>query len=170
MRAFTDVAGRHAVRLNNSAETRKDLAQRLRIAGCEVNLDGSDWLTAGDLTPPLPPGKGLPLGKRVPASDGPIGTRLDARFHDRSGGSGRLELINHGPADVLDLNIELPENVGGFFVTDHGLPIQRLPAGKSHSFVCGRTMGSPAYLDVVLTGRTEDEQPIRQSVFVSLGA
>ena len=48
LRPFTDVAGRHAVRMDNTAQRRKDLAQRLRTAGCAVNLDGEDWLTAGE--------------------------------------------------------------------------------------------------------------------------
>jgi len=52
VRPFSDVAGRHAVRMDNSAAKRKDLAQRLQNARCSVNLQGDDWLTAGDLTPP----------------------------------------------------------------------------------------------------------------------
>src|ERR1700693_3941476 len=31
---------------------RNDLAARLKKAGCPVNVDGSDWHTAGDLSPP----------------------------------------------------------------------------------------------------------------------
>jgi predicted nucleotide-binding protein len=34
LRPFSDVVGRHAVRLNGSAERRKELAQRLQTAGC----------------------------------------------------------------------------------------------------------------------------------------
>lgn len=52
VRRFTDIDGYHAVRLDNGSEKRKLLAQRLKDIGCPVNLDGSDWLTAGDLTPP----------------------------------------------------------------------------------------------------------------------
>ncbi|MGW5714747.1 TIR domain-containing protein [Amycolatopsis sp. NPDC003865] len=52
VRRFTDLDGRYRVRLDNSAESRNKLAQRLRSIGCEVDLSGSDWITAGDLTPP----------------------------------------------------------------------------------------------------------------------
>jgi hypothetical protein len=48
LRAASDLGGRHAVRLSQSAECRKDLAQRLRNAGCHVKMDGVSWLSAGD--------------------------------------------------------------------------------------------------------------------------
>ena len=48
LRPFSDVAGRHAIRLDNSSQRRQELAQRLKLAGCPVNLDGTDWHTAGD--------------------------------------------------------------------------------------------------------------------------
>ena len=90
LRPFSDVTGRHAVRIDGSAAKRKDLAQRLESAGCPVNLAGSDWLTAGEFTPPPPPGGGLPLGKRVPSSGNPSGVRLDASFtHSRMAASWR---------------------------------------------------------------------------------
>jgi predicted nucleotide-binding protein len=55
LRPFSDVAGRHTIRMNNSTQRRNDVASRLRKAGCPVNLDGSDWHTAGDLSPPIGP-------------------------------------------------------------------------------------------------------------------
>ena len=48
LRPFSDVAGRHVIRLDNSTQRRQELAQRLGIAGCPVNLSGTDWHTAGD--------------------------------------------------------------------------------------------------------------------------
>ena len=48
MRPFSDIAGRHVIRLDNSSQRRQELAQRLAAAGCPVNLDGTDWHTAGD--------------------------------------------------------------------------------------------------------------------------
>lgn len=48
LRPFSDIAGRLAVRLDNTSRQRQELAQRLRIAGCPVNLEGKDWHTAGD--------------------------------------------------------------------------------------------------------------------------
>ena len=116
-RPFSDVAGRHAVRMDGSPRRRKELAERLQTAKCVVNMAGDDWLEAGDLTPPQSPGSGLPLGKRLPSSGKPSGVRLDARFHSRSSGS-RLEIINHGPEPVYDLDAEFPEGLRGFHVID----------------------------------------------------
>ena len=48
LRPFSDVGGRHTIRINNSSECRQELAQRLQAAGCPVNLMGTDWHTAGD--------------------------------------------------------------------------------------------------------------------------
>ena len=48
LRPFSDVAGRHAIRINNSTTRRQELAQRLRSAGCPVNLEGTSWHSAGD--------------------------------------------------------------------------------------------------------------------------
>ena len=168
LRPFSDVVGRHAVRINGSAERRKELAQRLDTAGCDVNLAGEDWLSAGDFTEPPPPGGGLPLGKRVPSSAKPPGVRLDARFHERQG-SGRLEIINHGSEDIYDLDIEPPEGIQGFSV-HADLPLHRLPACKSHMLLCSLTMPrNVEYFDLVITGRTASGDPVREVAFVSLG-
>ena len=48
LRPFSDVGGRHTIRINNSSQRRQELAQRLQAAGCPVNLTGTDWHTAGD--------------------------------------------------------------------------------------------------------------------------
>lgn len=48
-RPFSDVGGRHVIRLDNATEKRQELAQRLRDAGCSVDLSGTDWHTAGKL-------------------------------------------------------------------------------------------------------------------------
>ncbi len=48
-RPFSDIAGRHAVRISNRPNARKDLVDRLRTAGCAVSTDyRSDWMDAGD--------------------------------------------------------------------------------------------------------------------------
>jgi len=52
LRPFSDVGGRHTIRMDNSTQKRQDLAQRLQQAGCPVNLKGIDWQSAGDLIPP----------------------------------------------------------------------------------------------------------------------
>lgn len=53
VRPFSDIAGRHVVRLGNSGPRRQELAQRLQTAGCAVNLTGTDWHHSGNLDPPM---------------------------------------------------------------------------------------------------------------------
>jgi predicted nucleotide-binding protein len=48
LRGFSDMAGRHAVRLTNNPKHRQELAQRLLDAGCTVNMKGTDWHDSGD--------------------------------------------------------------------------------------------------------------------------
>jgi len=50
LRPFSDVQGRHVIRMNNSGEKRQELADRLATAGCPVSLRGTDWHSAGDFT------------------------------------------------------------------------------------------------------------------------
>lgn len=52
VRPFSDVAGRHIVKMDDSTEKRQELAAKLKAAGCSVDTDGADWLSTGDLTPP----------------------------------------------------------------------------------------------------------------------
>lgn len=47
LRPVSDIGGRHVIRMNDTPEKRNDLAQRLRTAGCEVNVSGNDWYKAG---------------------------------------------------------------------------------------------------------------------------
>jgi len=47
LRPFSDIASRHFVHLRNSSQSRQELAQRLKLAGCNVNLSGTDWHDAG---------------------------------------------------------------------------------------------------------------------------
>lgn len=48
LRPFSDIAGRHTIRMNNSTQARQDLAQRLSLAGCDVDLSGTDWHQSGN--------------------------------------------------------------------------------------------------------------------------
>ncbi len=47
LRPFSDVYGRHVVRLNGSDGPLRDIARRLKTAGCEVDESGDDWAAAG---------------------------------------------------------------------------------------------------------------------------
>jgi predicted nucleotide-binding protein len=46
-RPFSDLGGRHLLRLDDSTQRRQELAQRLANAGLAVDMTGTDWHTAG---------------------------------------------------------------------------------------------------------------------------
>lgn len=48
IKPFSDVGGRHIVRLDNSSSQRQEIADRLKSAGCAVSLDGKDWHKVGN--------------------------------------------------------------------------------------------------------------------------
>jgi len=54
LRPFSDVVGRHSVKMDGSTEKRQELAARLEKAGCAVRMGGTDWHRSGDLRP-VPP-------------------------------------------------------------------------------------------------------------------
>jgi predicted nucleotide-binding protein len=47
LRGFSDIAGRHVIRLNDTKEKRNDVINRLEKIGCKVDRRGTDWMTAG---------------------------------------------------------------------------------------------------------------------------
>ncbi len=47
LRPFSDIGGRHVIKLNGSTQRRQELAQRLRSANCPVDLSGTEWHSAG---------------------------------------------------------------------------------------------------------------------------
>lgn len=177
VKPFSDISGRHVVRLENTVARRQEFAQRLQTAGCEVDLSGTDWHEAGDLTPPVGPGGGRPLGKRIPKAAGPTRPRLDARYIDRGSKKiGAIEIVNHGPGDVHDLNVvDLPDNGRGMLRPNGSLPVAKLPAGKSVvglEYLGGRTWNdnSPRYLTIKAVGETVEGNPLEEELYVSLGA
>lgn len=48
LRPFSDIAGRLTLRLDDSSVRRQELADRLRQAGCAVDLSGTDWHKEGE--------------------------------------------------------------------------------------------------------------------------
>ncbi|OEV27107.1 nucleotide-binding protein [Streptomyces nanshensis] len=167
VKVFSDIHGRHVVRLDNSLRKRQELATRLQTAGCAARLTGTDWHDAGDLTPPVPPGGGLPLGRKLPSSRASGMPRLEARYVDNgSRKMGKVQITNHGPGDVYGLDVIA--DVEGLIVRDNGeFPVPRLPSGKSVRLLCSRSFGASAsYFNVTITGKTADGTPIEVEEFV----
>lgn len=153
---------------------RQELATRLETAGCAVRLTGTDWHDAGDLTPPVPPGGGLPLGRKFPSSKASGLPRLAARYIDNGGSKlGEVQITNHGPGDVYDLDVSAEEEEG-LMREDDDFPLTRLPSGKSIRVLChrSRSLGSrhSSQFFVTLTWKTADGTPIEIEEFVSTGA
>jgi predicted nucleotide-binding protein len=173
VKVFSDIQGRHAVRLDNSTERRQDLAMRLRNAGCAVIMNGTDWHTSGDLTPPAAPGGGLPLGKKLPSSKASGLPQLSARCTHKGGNKlSPITVTNHGPGDVYELNVRpADDEQAGLFRKGSELPIPCLPAGKSVKALdrLPLTMGPgrKSYFNIVITGTTADGTLIEQTEFVS---
>jgi hypothetical protein len=97
------------VRLSQGAECRKDLAQRLERAGCEVNMAGTDWLSAGDfdgaLTDPVSTAVTDPQARdgRDPAFLGLL-RRVDALRKDLEGEQDHM--VPWGIAQVYNALLE----------------------------------------------------------------
>lgn len=64
---FSDIAGRHAVRLDNSPTKRKAFLDRLAAIGCDVDLSGTRWMTAGNFADVIPAFTAYPI---APEADG----------------------------------------------------------------------------------------------------
>ncbi|MBD9698446.1 nucleotide-binding protein [Flavimobilis sp. GY10621] len=169
IRPFSDIGGRHVVRLSNDADVRHRLAQRLSTAGCATDTTGSDWLTAGDLTPPPPPGRGLPVGKRVQAVRQPT-ARVDGRWLSGSGNRfATVKITNTGNEPIFDARLCVPEDLAGVQLWQDDA-VAKLPPGKSFT-VRGdngqNNLGGrgPTTFELVVTGRLEDGRDFCQDVY-----
>lgn len=172
VKSFSDIHGRHTVRLDNTVAKRQDLANRLRTAGCDVNTTGSDWHRAGDLTPPAGPGNGLPMGRKYPSTTASGLPRLEARLNARGGNRlSDIVVTNHGPGDVINLDAQPSDGTPGLYRDGSELPVPRLPAGKSVVVLQKMPLSlgdrRQGYFTIKLTGTTVDGTPIDLDEFVS---
>ena len=175
VRPFSDVAGRHVVRLNNTTKSRQALAQRLQTAGCEVDLTGTHWHTAGDFSSPTAPGGGLPLGRRVPSD---TRTRplvdFDVKYIDKGGNRiDKLQVINRGTGTAYGVSLSVPE--GSALSLHDPMEIEKIPGGgKSVNvdvFSHTKTMGGGRKIlafDITVEGRTETGDVVSQQVFIDV--
>jgi hypothetical protein len=112
LRPFSDVAGRHTVRLDDSVEARRSLIGRLRTAGCPVGPDGDQWKSAGDFSAAL--ALTNESAQDADADERESGERLQgARFAlvaetvsiDRDGSPVTLRVENAGPSDHFEATV-----------------------------------------------------------------
>jgi predicted nucleotide-binding protein len=64
-RGLSDLTGRYVVRMGNAPNQRQELAERLRTAGCNVDLTGSDWYQSGRFKIPQDPDFSATSGQRT---------------------------------------------------------------------------------------------------------
>jgi len=85
VREVSDLAGRNVIRMADTPEKRKQLAQRLGTAGCAVDMGGDDWMRAGDFGAALALCSG-PSGSAPSA----VSAGAERQPRESSEGAGRL--------------------------------------------------------------------------------
>lgn len=96
LRGLTDLLGRHAVRLDGGVPALRQLVQRLKDAGCQVNDSGDDWLDPGLFR----------LPSRVPTA-GPI-DRSAQNPPVSNASSGRATSDVRTLSEILERALEFP--------------------------------------------------------------
>lgn len=173
VRPFSDVAGRHAIRLTNAVASRQALAQRLADAGCEVDFTGTDWHSAGDFTPPSEPGDGLPIGRRIPPRSERRPLDFSLTYLNKGGNRiDKLQVINRGTETAYDIELEVPTDAA-LQLHEAGL-IKKIPGGgKSVTldvFNRNRSFGDRKddTFDITVRARTEAGETFLQEVFMDV--
>lgn len=157
IRPFSDVAGRHVLRLNNDIAARQKFAGRLRTAGCDVDTEGTDWHTAGDFSaPPAPPANVTAAEAEAPKAKA---AREDLAFNFSfpSVGRDRLVIQNRGDQDFRDVQADLPELAALSF--DLGGPYPHVYAKQVKIPVVPGRRAVAVYLE------TESDRSFEQSAF-----
>lgn len=108
LRPISDLSGRHVLRMNNGLAARQNLANRLKTAGCNVSLAGTDWHEDGSFNVPV-------------------------RQKPNSQTSNQTETVDSKPVELSDTDVNilklLAENNGiylEFFRTPLGLHTTRI--------------------------------------------
>ncbi|WP_457187061.1 TIR domain-containing protein [Nocardioides sp. P5_E3] len=175
VRPFSDVGGRHAIRLSNDPSSRQSFATRLRGTGLDVDTGGTDWLTVGDFTAE-PPGAGLPMGRRIPSNaTSPPAIDFGLGFHRRSGSNAfdKLKVINRGTEVAYNVSLAWP-NDAALESMDEGTLIEKIPGGGRSVTVevwnKNRMLGGggKGAFDVTVTGYTSEGEAISQEVFLDV--
>lgn len=167
-RQFTDIAGRHSIRIDNSESRRKDLAQRLHDAGCPVDLSGDDWMASGDFSPPSQVSQAEVVA--FLGADSDISAEDRVKVKHTSGHNGGLMEISNGhsfPIRILDL--DLPPEVEGLRFVGHWLPDIDLPPGESitlHTVRISAPCPNQFYAQVRF--RDQKGKELEESVYINL--
>lgn len=144
IRPFSDVAGRHILRIDGTSQSRQQLADRLSNAGCDVRLTGVRWHTAGDFGGSVP---GLVAARQSPSST--QNALLRAYLDKDLSSSGRtrhllvLENLGSGEANSIEVMLDgVPVLEHSAVVVMQGEITQVGPHSRCH-YPLSLTMGSP---------------------------
>lgn len=170
IRPFSDISGRHTVRLENTPESRNELISRLRTAGCAVNADGNDWINAGDFNIPSP---------EISDRDNSLNEAIASIEHETEGEiqldfnvyfdicNDKLYLENNSELTVYNVTFDFPEEFEGLHFAVDSFPLPQLPSGRTATLLAGATLnfnGSNSIFHVVC--ETESGEQIRTEVFL----
>ena len=86
LRPISDLSGRHVIRINNKESKRHELAERLKTAGCIVDLSQIAWKTAGDFDTAIQDLQKITVNKESVPTDLDPGYVIEISVkHDRIG-------------------------------------------------------------------------------------
>ena len=104
LRQLTDIAGIYVIRMNDTPQRRQELAQRLQTAGCPVDLEGTDWIAAGDFT-----------GALGSTTQGSSETETSAKQHIAETSSSEERRFG----EIINASRQLREHISQFQATGH---------------------------------------------------
>jgi predicted nucleotide-binding protein len=141
LRGLSDLAGLNTVHVG-SPNWRHVLAQRLATAGCEMELGGTDWLSAGEgLEVEDAP---LPVDSAAPAGQPHLILSIEA-----SAGAYRIVVANDGPVALRDLRVELDDAPNWHVLGDS--TADELPVGQNVELPVVVMLGGPSAVNVTVT-------------------
>lgn len=169
LRPFSDVAGRHILRVNDDSQSRQQLADRLANAGCEVKLTGVRWHQAGDFSGSVPDVTGT-SSVAVTPSEARLRAYMDKDFNSSGRVRHLLVLENLGMGEANEVEVVLD----GVPVMEHNSVVdlqgeikQIGPQSKCH-YLLGLTMDDPIPSGISVTWINESGEPGRYNSTLSL--
>lgn len=192
LRPFSDIGGRHVIRLDGSVVRRQELALRLANAGCQVDMTGSDWHTVGDFTVDIDSEADSGLRRaeresidttptRPPISDSALRKTPSSRDDDGvhpmptvaavKTGPGRYQVTvaNDGTDDIDSLELSVPAECP-FYMFDRQRSSVQLPSGTTASYTLVAIHDDPigAECPFIVDGKVSENE-FQMTVTLTLG-
>lgn len=104
MRPFSDIGGRHVLKLDDSEHMRRELVNRLKTAGCPVKIQNDNWKTQGDFSIKNDMGKNNDAKKYIKTEDGTVFVIINGKASHV--GSANI-LLKDGLSGTQDPRIEI---------------------------------------------------------------